>query len=82
MTTQLMKYLDKCLEAIVNGHVVDVIYLDFAKAFDIVPHRRLLGKLEPFGVTGNIISWIKDFLSRRTLVVKVNGTNSMPLSLS
>ena len=47
-TTQLLHYLDKCVDTIVTG-VVDTIYFDFAKAFDTVPHRRLLGKLAAYG---------------------------------
>ena len=43
--TQLLYYLDECLKKIANGNVVDAIYFDFSKAFDTVPHRRLLGKL-------------------------------------
>ena len=75
-TTQLLTYLDKCIERIVNGGVVDSIYLDFAKAFDTVPHRRLIGKLEAYGIKGNILGWITAFLSDRTQVVKVNGVES------
>ena len=37
------------IENIVDGGVVDAIYLDFPKAFDTVPHRRLLGKLDSYG---------------------------------
>ena len=37
--TQLLYYLNECLEKIANGNVVDAIYLDFSKAFDTVPHR-------------------------------------------
>ena len=45
--TQLLNYLDKVSDSISDGNVVDVIYFVFAKAFDTVPHRRLLkiGKL-------------------------------------
>ena len=68
-----MRYLDKCLETLVNGYVVDTIYLDFAKAFDRVPHQRLHEKLESYGVTGNILNWIKAFLSRRSQVVRGGG---------
>ena len=75
-TTQLLKYLDKCVEIIATGGVVDTIYLDFSKAFDCVPHRRLIGKLESYGVTGKILEWIKEFLNGRTQVVKVNGAES------
>ena len=73
-----MRYLDNCLDALVNGNVVDTVYLDFAKAFDSVPHGRLLGKLISYGATGNILSWIKAFLNERSQIVKVYVTSSMP----
>ena len=75
-TTQLLSYLDKCIETIVTGGVVDPIYFDFAKAFDTVPHRRLLGKLSCYGISGDIINWIKAFLLGRSQVVRVNGEKS------
>ena len=75
-TTQLLSYLDKCIETIVTGGVVDPIYFDFAKSFDTVPHRRLLGKLSCYGISGNIINWIKAFLLGRSQVVRVNGEKS------
>ena len=75
-TTQLLVYLDICTRAIVDGHVMDVIYLDFWKAFDTVPHNRLLGKLESYGIKGNILQWIKAFLVGRTQEVLVNCVKS------
>ena len=77
-TVQLLSYLDKCVKTIVDGGVVDAIYLDFAKAFDTVPHRRLIGKLHAYGIKGNISNWIIEFLRDRTQVVRVNGTQSVP----
>ena len=74
--TQLLYYLDDCLEKIANGNVVDAIYLDFSKAFDTVPHRRLIGKLESYGIQGEILNWIKSFLQDRTQQVVVNGSTS------
>ena len=74
--TQLLYYLDDCLEKIANGNVVDAIYLDFSKAFDTVPHRRLLGKLESYGVQGEILEWINSFLKDRVQQVVVNGSKS------
>ena len=74
--TQLLRYLGKCIDTIVNGGVVDAIYLDFQKAFDIVPHRRLMGKIQSYGVRGRILTWIKSFLTGRTQVVRVNGSVS------
>ena len=75
-TTQLLYYLDECMKITANGGVVDSIYLDFSKAFDTVPHRRLLGKLEAYGIGGELYNWIKGFLSNRTQEVVVNGSIS------
>ena len=58
--------------------MVDSIYLDFSKAFDTVPHRRLLGKLEAYGVHGDLLNWITAFLSNRSQEVIVNGSTSAP----
>ena len=59
-----------------DGGVVDAIYLDFSKAFDTVPHRRLIGKLEAYGIKGNILKWIRDFLDGRIQQIMVNGVKS------
>ena len=74
--TQLLKYLDDCAKCVASGKVVDAIYLDFEKAFDTVPHRRLLEKLKAYGITGEIFHWISNYLRGRTQVVLVNGTES------
>ena len=50
-----------------------MIYLDFKKAFDKVPHERLLRKLHGYGIRGKVYSWIKEFLSNRRQRVVVNG---------
>ena len=55
---------------------MDVIYLDFEKAFDKVPHQRLLLQLERYGIKGQILNWIKDYLSDRHQQVRVNGAYS------
>ena len=57
-----------------DGGGVDSIYMDFSKAFDSVPRRRLIGKMESYG--GNILNWIRDFVSERSQVVKVNNAES------
>ena len=64
-TTQLLYFLDSCINKISRGGVIDTIYLDFSKAFDTVPHQRLLDKLETYGIEGvtcSVLYWIKDFL--------------------
>jgi len=53
-----------------------VIYLDFAKAFDTVPHERLLIKLASYGVQGSVLQWIKHFLIGRRQRVGVAGSFS------
>ena len=74
--SQLLRYLDECIDKIVNGNVVDTIYLDFAKALDTVPHRRLMPKLAAYGIKGNIQRWISAFLNDRSQIVVVNGVES------
>ena len=54
----------------------DMIYLDFAKAFDTVPHARLCHKLYSSGIGGNLLSWLEDFLRDRKQRVCVSGAHS------
>ena len=75
-TTQLLLFLDKCTETLSKGGVVDTIYFDFAKAFDTVPHTRLLKKLQAYGFKGKVFEWIKSFLVNRRQIVKENGSKS------
>ena len=63
------------------GYSIDVIYLDFQKAFDTIPHQRLLQKLTSFGILGNLLIWIKSFLSNRKQVV-LNGHKSRPMPVT
>ena len=56
-----------------NSGQVDMLVLDFAKAFDTVAHKRLLGKLESYGIDGNLYGWIQSFLEGRTQRVVVDG---------
>ena len=63
--TQLIGVLDEWSRAIENQQAVDVLYLDFQKAFDSVPHQRLLHKLSCYGVRGKLLKWIDSFLTAR-----------------
>ena len=49
-----------------HSHQVDVIFIDFQKAFDKVPHHRLLNKLYHYGIQGKIHKWISTWLTQRT----------------
>ena len=74
--TQLLVVLKTWTEMLDKGDPVDAIYLDFRKAFDSVPHQRLLGKLKAYGINGKITKWIRNFLVGRKQRVKVNGVLS------
>ena len=71
--SNLLETFDDILELLEQGLPVDLFYFDFSKAFDTVPHHRLLSKLENFGITGNVLEVIKDFLTDRTINVQVEG---------
>ena len=63
--SNLLETIDCITFALAHGHNVDVILLDFAKAFDKVSHRKLLHKLRAYGVGGKLLDWISDFLTMR-----------------
>ena len=63
-------------ESIENGINTDLVYFDFAKAFDSVPHNRLICKLHNYGISGNLLLWIRNFLSHRRQQIRVNFTLS------
>ena len=76
-TTQLLKVVDRWTEILDQGGAIDTVYLDFAKAFDTVPHQRLLAKLlEGYGVKGKLLDWIRHFLTERRQRVGVAGSFS------
>ena len=74
--TQLLYAMEHWTKSLVDGNDVDIIYLDFRKAFDCVPHQCLLSKLKAYGISGNTLNWILDFLSNRQQRVNVNGSCS------
>ena len=74
--SNLLESLDTINDMLAEGHNVDIFYLDFQKAFDSVPHHRLLVKLQNLGITGKTLSVISDFLSDRTFSVKVGNDTS------
>ena len=69
--TQLLTTVHDFVTSFENNKQVDVAILDFSKAFDTVPHRKLLHKLSQYGITGPIHSWLQNFLTGRTMRVVV-----------
>ena len=76
--SQLLDHFDDVLTKLQSGDNVDVIYLDFAKAFDKVDFNLVIQKMKSLGIRGNIIKWIKEFLTNREQKVIVNGAKSNP----
>lgn len=72
-STQLLATMDDWSRWLEDSTPLDVIYLDFRKAFDSVPHMRLLCKLKSYGISGKLYSWIESFLSERCQQVSIGG---------
>ena len=73
---QLLTLLDKWTLSLESGGQIDVIYTDFEKAFDKVPHKRLISKLKAYGISSELIKWIEGFLLNRKQQVRINGKTS------
>ena len=80
--TNLLLAREVWCSALDNGLHTDVIFVDFSKAFDRVPHRRLLVKMQQLGVTGALLNWIEDFLTDRPASVKVNDHVSASFTMT
>ena len=63
-----------------KGKEISPVFFDLNKAFDSVPHRQLVAKLEAIGLNAYLINWIKNYyLTHRTQSVVLNGASSQPL---
>ncbi|KAK4813815.1 hypothetical protein QYF61_026419 [Mycteria americana] len=74
--TNLISFYDKVTRLVDEGKSVDVVYLDFSKAFDTVSHGILLEKLAAHGLDGCTLRWVKNWLDGRAQRVVVNGVYS------
>ncbi len=74
--TQLLQAIDDLARALNDNQQYDLILLDFSKAFDKVPHKRLLTKMSHNGVRGRTLDWIGSFLGDRTQSVVLNNQRS------
>ena len=74
--TNLLSFLDRVTDELDKGGGMDVVYSDFAEAFDEVPHQRMLRKLERYGVSGRVLAWIRGWLLDRWQRVGVRGSSS------
>ena len=80
-TQQLLVFLNDVLSALndPNCSQCDIIYLDFKKAFDSVPHQELLMKLWKTGIVGSLWKWFSEYLSNRYQYVCINNCKSSTL---
>jgi len=62
---QLLHIMEECTAALENGGQINIIYADFEKAFDKVPHHFLLKKLQSYNLNINVSEWIRSFLCYR-----------------
>jgi hypothetical protein len=76
--SQMIAHYDHVTQHLEEGQNVDVIYLDFAKAFDKVDFLATMRKLRNMGISGKLGRWIHSFLTNRTQTVIVNGVKSHP----
>ena len=79
--TQMLSHFDDILLGFTNGLDTDSIYLDYAKAFDKVDHKLLLIKLQKYGFSSQLISWIRSFLTDRKQCVVLDGHRSVLASI-
>ena len=74
--TNLLQFLEEVTKYVDEGNPADVLYLDFSKAFDKVPHKRIVEKVKAHGIGSNIWRWIKAWLSDGRQRVVINGKAS------
>jgi hypothetical protein len=74
--TQLIITMHDLTKNLESNGTTDLAVLDFSKAFDVIPHLRLLMKLDYYGIRGKTKNWISSFLTKRFQRVVVNGTSS------
>ena len=76
--TNLLETLEDITSCLDNGEGVDIVFLDYRKAFDSVPHKRLVHKIARYGFGEVFTRWINNFLSERTQTVSIRGEFSEP----
>ena len=80
--TQLILTIHDIASSIQHNQSIHAIVLDFTKAFDKVPHQRLLKKMEYYGIRGPLLNWFTSFLFERQQTVICEGRSSMSATVS
>ena len=74
--SNLLEVMECWTEILDESDGIDVAYLDFRKAFDLVSHKHLLYKMSKYGITNQILNWVTAFLSHRNQKVVIRGNSS------
>nr|CAD2201910.1 unnamed protein product [Meloidogyne enterolobii]CAD2204097.1 unnamed protein product [Meloidogyne enterolobii]CAD2204993.1 unnamed protein product [Meloidogyne enterolobii]CAD2206028.1 unnamed protein product [Meloidogyne enterolobii] len=82
VTTQLIEVQDDISFALDNKNLINIVYFDLAKAFDSIPHERLLTKLKVIGIEKSLLKWISNYLHNRKSVVKIGNEYSEQFSIT
>ncbi|CAL4067303.1 unnamed protein product, partial [Meganyctiphanes norvegica] len=80
--TNLLEIMESWTEILDENDGIDVAYLDFRKAFDLVSHRHLLYKMSKYGITQQVLNWVSSFLTNRSQRVVIRGTASEPFAVT
>ena len=80
--SNLLEIMECWTEILDEDDGIDVAYLDFRKAFDLVSHRHLLYKMSKYGIKNQVLQWVSAFLSNRSQRVVVRGTASEPFAVT
>ena len=80
--TNLLNYTETLQKCVDQGGQTDVVYTDFAKAFDKVNHNKLLEKLHAHGISGSLLKWFESYLKERSQIVQVGESLSFTINVS
>ena len=80
--TQLIITINDFAESLNRNEQTNVIFLDFSKAFDKASHQHLFHKLHHYGIRGDLLTWIKSFVSNTVQQVVVDGQQSNLTSMT
>jgi hypothetical protein len=77
----LLITINDLLKSYDKGKQIDMAILDFSKAFDTVPHKKLLHKLDQYGIRGPVHRWLTNFLTKRKMRVTLEGESSQQVTV-
>jgi hypothetical protein len=79
---QIVRVCQDVADSLDEGAMTDAVLIDFSKAFDLVPHDRLLTKITAAGVDSRVVVWVREFLSRRSQRIRVGGQLSEEVTVT